>query len=274
MVGFGFNRPSWHTAAFYEAPSIGRLPQSNRDFDPAQWKPRVPNRAFLQARADDQFWAARKLDGAPRRALLRAAVTAGEFGDPASEAFLVRTLAERRDAIARAYLTAVNPIADPVLSTDGTLTFQNVAVDADVARAPQEYRARWFVFDNATGETTSLGETAARSTTLDVAGQPAGARRRLREGAAAQRRRGEPGVGEAGGCLLPDGRGRLAPDGLRKNAGCVTGRLGCRRSRSSRRPPRSDVARVEAWAESRFPGCRERARPAVQGALLGHASPT
>jgi hypothetical protein len=97
-------------------------------------------------------------------------VVAGEFGDPASEAFLVRALAERRDAIARAYLTAVNPIADPVLSTDGTLTFQNVAVDADMAHAPREYRARWFLFDNATRETTEIGETASRSTTVDAPG--------------------------------------------------------------------------------------------------------
>ena len=31
------------------------------DFNPDQWKPRVPNQAFLHARADDKFWAARKL---------------------------------------------------------------------------------------------------------------------------------------------------------------------------------------------------------------------
>ena len=167
IVGFGFNQPSWHQVEFYESPSIGRLPRSNRDFDPAQWKPRVPNRAFLQARADDRFWAARKLS-AMRTDLLRAAVRAGDFGDAEGEAVLVKALAERRDAILRAYLTAVNPIADPVLCADGTLTFQNVAVDYDVARAPREYRARWFVFDNATGDTALIGETASRSTTVDA----------------------------------------------------------------------------------------------------------
>ena len=52
---------------------------------------------------------------------------------PNAEEFLVRALAERRDAIARAYLTAINPIADPVLDADGTLTFRNAAVDADFA---------------------------------------------------------------------------------------------------------------------------------------------
>jgi hypothetical protein len=170
MVSFGFLRPEWSRRAFYEAPSIGRFPLENHDFDPSTWKPTVPNRAFLQARDDDRFWAARKLV-ALRAEQLRAAVTAGQFGDPASEAFLAKALAERRDAIARMYLTAVNPIADPVLGADGTLTFQNVAVDNDVAHAPREYRARWFVFDNATGESTLIGETASRSTTVDA---PAG----------------------------------------------------------------------------------------------------
>ena len=93
------------------------------------------NQAFVNARADDKFWAAQKLV-ALTTPLLRAAVHAGQFGDPAAEEFLVRALGERRDAIARAYLTAINPIVDPTLDSDGSLTFRNAAVDGAFGRAP------------------------------------------------------------------------------------------------------------------------------------------
>ena len=169
MVGFGFVYPKWHTAKFYESASIGRLPESNAAFNPDTWKPRVPNQAFLHARADDKFWAAQKL-AAMTSDMLRAAVHAGDFGDPASEAFLVKALAERRDAIIRTYLTAVNPIADPALDADEVLTFRNAAVDADVAAVPRGYRAVWSIFDNATGGGRRIGESSGRTTQLEAPG--------------------------------------------------------------------------------------------------------
>jgi hypothetical protein len=167
MLSFGFAIPKWHTAPFHEAPSIGRFPADNASFNPDLWKPRVPNQAFLHARADDKFWAAQKLLSLTTD-LLRAAIKAGDFRDPASEDFLVRALAERRDAIGRAYLTAVNPIADPSLDDAGVLTFRNASVDADFAKAPAGYRAVWFRFDNATARTVRIAETQARSTRLEA----------------------------------------------------------------------------------------------------------
>ncbi|MGE3959729.1 MAG: hypothetical protein AB7H96_23655 [Vicinamibacterales bacterium] len=165
LVGFGFTTPKWQRAAFHESRSIGRIQRDNSAFDPRAWKPRVPNQAFLHARPDDQFWAAQKLT-AITTDMLRAAVSAAEFRDPEAEAFLVRALAERRDAIARAYLPAVNPIADPSLDAAGRLTFRNAAVDADVARAPRTYHAVWLAFDNATGAERFLGTSHGETTYL------------------------------------------------------------------------------------------------------------
>ena len=170
LAGFGFSFPKWHTAAYYESPAIGRFPESNADFNPDSWKPRVRNQAFVNARADDKFWAAQKLV-ALTTPLLRAAVHAGQFGDSAAEEFLVRALGERRDAIARAYLTAINPIVDPTLDSDGSLTFRNAAVEGAFGRAPRGYRAVWSAFDNATGATDRIAETSDVITRLHA---PAG----------------------------------------------------------------------------------------------------
>ena len=128
------------------------------------------NQAFVNARADDKFWAAQKLV-ALTTPLLRAAVHAGQFGDSAAEEFLVRALGERRDAIARAYLTAINPIVDPTLDSDGSLTFRNAAVEGAFGRAPRGYRAVWSAFDNATGATDRIAETSDVITRLHA---PAG----------------------------------------------------------------------------------------------------
>jgi hypothetical protein len=170
MASFGFAFPKWHREAFYEAPAIGRFLRHNDAFDPDAWKPRVPNQAFLHARVDDKFWAASKLMTLSTE-LLRAAVRAGDFRDPESEAFLVHALAARRDAIGRAYLTAINPIADIALAEDGVLTFRNAAVDADFARVPDAYRAEWFRFDNFTGRTDRIGESTGRTTRLEAPGR-------------------------------------------------------------------------------------------------------
>jgi hypothetical protein len=61
----------------------------------------------------------------------------------------------------------VNPIVMPRLENN-QLSFENAAVDADVARAPEGYRAAWFQFDNATGESRPLAKTSSATTTIDA----------------------------------------------------------------------------------------------------------
>jgi hypothetical protein len=79
----------------------------------------------------------------------------------------VRALAERRDAIARVYLTAINPIVDPLLDDD-CITFGNAAVDGDFARIPDGYRAVWSTFDNATGIAGRIAETTSATPTIEA----------------------------------------------------------------------------------------------------------
>ena len=109
---------------------------------------------------------------------LRAAVHTGQYSDPAAEKYLADVLIKRRDKVTRVYLTAVNPIVSPRLDATGRLTFDNAAVAAGVASAPAAYRASWFRFDNATGDTRALSDTQSSSATIegprDLAAQAGG----------------------------------------------------------------------------------------------------
>ena len=154
LVSFGFYLRPWQTAAYEDHVSVGRFEADA--FDPEAWRPRTPNGAFLNARDDDTFWAARRVTAFTDE-MLRAVVAAGGFSDPAAERHLADMLIARRDRIGAAYLPRINPLVDFTLGPDGVLAFANAAVDAGVADAPGGYRAAWAEYDNDTGESRALG---------------------------------------------------------------------------------------------------------------------
>src|SRR6185369_13761752 len=105
-------------------PATGKF--EGERFDPTAWRPQTPTTAYMEMRADDAFWAARRVMAFDDE-LIRAAVGTGEFSNPAAEAHLAAVLIQRRDAIGRAYLTGVNPLVNLRLDDAGTLSFDNAA---------------------------------------------------------------------------------------------------------------------------------------------------
>lgn len=161
LLSFGFHLQPWQTIPYTEYESIGRF--EGDFFEPEGWKSRIPTAASLQARADDNFWAARRVMAFSDE-LIRAIVQAGQYSDPAAEKHLADVLIKRRDKIGRAFLPSINPLVDFRLDPSGFLTFENAATQAGFAPAPRGgYEARWYRFDNIRGTATPIGSPTVSS---------------------------------------------------------------------------------------------------------------
>ena len=171
MPTLGFYIKNWRTMPVHRARSVGAFPIDHADWDPEKWKPRYGNSAFRSARMDDKFWAALRLSAFTDE-MLKALPRVGQFNDPESEEMLAKFLIDRRTAIVKRYLPAVNPIVDVELDAASGLRFRNAAVEANVAAAPAEYVVQWLRFDNVTGATTPIATTKAPGTSASVPAPP------------------------------------------------------------------------------------------------------
>jgi hypothetical protein len=162
LITLGFFLQPWQTVSYTSNPAIGRF--EGKVFEPAEWKPRVPTAAFLRARDDDNFWAARRVM-AFSDDMIRAIVATGNYHDESAVKLLADVLIQRRDKIGQAYLNAINPVVNPALDGSDTLTFDNAAVAAGVASEPASgYTVSWFRFDNTSAGTTPIGSAATTTT--------------------------------------------------------------------------------------------------------------
>ena len=159
LWSFGFALSPWQTVDYEKHRSVGRF--EGDGFDPETWKPRVPTAAYLHMRADDAFWAARRVVAFSDE-LIRAIVKSGSYSDARAEQHLADVLIKRRDRIGRAYLPTINPIVDPALDGSNVLTFVNAAMQHGFAAAPESYKAVWHEFDNATGESSRIADTLSK----------------------------------------------------------------------------------------------------------------
>ena len=159
LVSLGFYLRPWQTVPYPDEKAIG--PFEGEYFDPLEWKPRVPTAAFRHARADDNFWAARRVMAFSDE-MIQAIAETGRYQDASAAALLAKVLMQRRNRIVHTYLAAVNPVVNVALGPEGALTFENAAVRAGVATEPEQgYIVHWAAFDNTTGETRALGSPTA-----------------------------------------------------------------------------------------------------------------
>ena len=145
----------WQTVDYEKNRSVGRF--EGDQFNPLEWRSRVPAAALLQARDDDTFWAARRVM-AFSDDMIRELVKSGKYSDPEAEKLLARVLIKRRDKIGQVYYSRVNPLVNFSLDPSGSLRFQNAAAQAGM-KSSAAYKTAWSVFDNETGTATPIGDT-------------------------------------------------------------------------------------------------------------------
>ncbi len=158
----------WITTKYWEGAKAVGLFAGDR-VDAVKWRPEYPNPAFDNMRADDAFWGAR-LVAMFSDDIIRAIVAKARYTEPGAADHIVSTLIKRRDKVVKAWITGVNPLAEPRLGSDGVLTFENAAVSARAASAPSRYTLLWSRYDNATNTSTGSVET---TTTEPRAAAPA-----------------------------------------------------------------------------------------------------
>ncbi len=129
ILGLGFWEKPWQkkwrlAGEKIYSPAVGYF--SNDLFDPAKFKDLLPYEAFRVITRADGFWAAKIMMSFSDEDI-RAMVKAGKYSRPDDEDYIVKTLSERRDMIAKYWFSRVSPL-DQFAFLGGVLSFKDLAV--------------------------------------------------------------------------------------------------------------------------------------------------
>ncbi len=156
LFTFGLWERTWQKIDYPDYPQVGNFEAAH--FVADQWKPDYPNPAFSRMTLADAYWATRIIVRFSAEAV-RAIVRTGKIEDPRAEAYLVRTLLERRDRILLHYFSNTNPLDAFQIrggQSGGPLHFRNLGVENKLGTA-ERYEYAWYGFDNESGLLASLG---------------------------------------------------------------------------------------------------------------------
>ncbi|MFA5168918.1 MAG: hypothetical protein WC530_10370, partial [Candidatus Omnitrophota bacterium] len=138
ILALGFREKPWQKKwrlageKVQASPAVGYF--TNEFFDPARYKTEFPYETFRLVTRADGFWAAKLLMSFSDEDI-RAMVKAGQYSDAKDADIIARTLIERRDNIARYWLSRANPL-DGFSFSGGKLSFKDLAVEYGMA--PEE----------------------------------------------------------------------------------------------------------------------------------------
>lgn len=120
LISVGLVGHPWERSDSVWHPAVGYF--ESETFDPSSWKPINPNVAFDKMTDRDAFWGA-KLVASFTDEQIKSAVESGQISDPAAEDYLIKTLIERRNKIAKHWFSKVNHLDHLMFSknADGSM---------------------------------------------------------------------------------------------------------------------------------------------------------
>lgn len=140
LFTLGLRTPAWRRAERSPIRAVGLF--EAKVFDPASWRPELPNPAFEQRTPEDTFWAASIL-ARIQPLHIRAAVQAGAYTERGAADYIVETLLARREKLLeygfRGFVELDRPRA-----TGTTLQLDNLRALGNLpAAGPFRYTIRW-----------------------------------------------------------------------------------------------------------------------------------